>query len=288
MKNTQVKNKEFKSFYKVVGGNEGDKCYYPARLDMYGCGCAHDCSYCYSKSLLDFRGLWHPEEPSAASIERIAKKIPKIDGVVRLGGMTDCFQPLEKTLEITYQTLKLMKEHGKPYLIVTKSDLVAHDKYIDVLDRDLAHIQITVTFADDKVYKKYEKAVEPSKRMKAIERLYKKGFDVAIRLSPYIPQFVDLKVINSVKVKKAVVEFLRVNHWIKKWFDIDLSDYTLKESGYSHLPLDKKLKYLKKIKLPEITVCDDVDEHYMYFKNNYNPNPDDCCNLDGCVLGAMK
>ena len=40
--------KEFKSFYKEVKGNEGSKCHYPTRLDSYGCGCQHDCSYCLS------------------------------------------------------------------------------------------------------------------------------------------------------------------------------------------------------------------------------------------------
>ena len=45
---------ELKSFYKTVGGNEGNKCNYPTRLDTYGCGCMHDCKYCYAKSLLDF------------------------------------------------------------------------------------------------------------------------------------------------------------------------------------------------------------------------------------------
>lgn len=49
--------KEFKSFYKTVGGGEGSKCYYPTRLDTYGCGCYHNCSYCYAKSLLEFRKL---------------------------------------------------------------------------------------------------------------------------------------------------------------------------------------------------------------------------------------
>ena len=49
---------EFKSFYKTVEGNEGQKCHYSTRLDTYGCGCAHDCNYCYAKSLLDFRDLW--------------------------------------------------------------------------------------------------------------------------------------------------------------------------------------------------------------------------------------
>ena len=49
---------EFKSFYKEVGGGEGDKCLYNTRLDTYGRGCAHDCSYCYAKSLLN--SSWNP------------------------------------------------------------------------------------------------------------------------------------------------------------------------------------------------------------------------------------
>ena len=48
---------EFKSFYKTVSGAEGERCTYPTRLDLYGRGCYHDCTYCYAKSLLSFRGL---------------------------------------------------------------------------------------------------------------------------------------------------------------------------------------------------------------------------------------
>lgn len=29
----------------------------------------------------------------------------------------------------------------------------------------------------------------------------------------------------------------------------------------------------------EISVCDDVDEAYSYFRQCVNHNPDDCCNL---------
>ena len=32
-----VLSKEFKSFIKTVGGNEGSKCKYSTRLDTYGC-----------------------------------------------------------------------------------------------------------------------------------------------------------------------------------------------------------------------------------------------------------
>ena len=206
--------REFKSFFKTVGGNEGNKCHYPTRLDTYGCGCSHDCKYCYAKSLLDFRKMWIPTNPSVADINKIKRKIaklPKDIPAIRLGGMTDCFQPIEKTHRVTYETIKALNENRIPYLIVTKSAIVADDEYIEILDKDLAHIQITVTTTDDELSKTYEKPSVPSERIKAIEKLHAAGFDVALRLSPYIPEYVDLDILNNVKCDKILVEFLRVN-----------------------------------------------------------------------------
>ena len=103
---------EYKSFYKEVRGNEGNRCYYNVRLDTYGCGCQHDCSYCYAKSLLDFRGLWNVDDPRVADIKKIENKIKKLPkgSIVRLGGMTDCFQPVEEKKKITYETTKLLNK----------------------------------------------------------------------------------------------------------------------------------------------------------------------------------
>ena len=70
--------KEFKSFIKEVKGNEGNRCYYNTRLDTYGCGCQHNCSYCYAKGLLSFRNLWNANEPSVANINKIEKAIKNI------------------------------------------------------------------------------------------------------------------------------------------------------------------------------------------------------------------
>ena len=274
---------EFKSFFKTVGGNEGDKCNYPTRLDTYGRGCSHNCKYCYAKSLLDFRKMWNPDEPAIADINKIKRKIrklPKDIPAIRLGGMTDCFQPIEKKYGITYETIKALNENNLPYLIVTKSALVADDKYIDVLDKDLAHIQITITTTDDDFSRTYENASVPSERISAIEKLQKLGFDVQLRLSPYIKEFVDFNILNNVKCDKILVEFLRANSWIKKWFDVDYSRYTIKHGGYQHLPLDEKIKDIKLITgFKEITVCEDETTAYEYWKNNFNPNKDDCCNL---------
>jgi len=85
--------------------------------------------------------------------------------------MTDCFQPVEKIHKITYNVLKAFNYYRKPYLLLTKSDLIATDEYLEVLDKDLAHIQITLTTTDDELCAKYEKAPKPSDRIKAIEKL---------------------------------------------------------------------------------------------------------------------
>ena len=279
---------EFNSFFKTVGGGEGSKCHYPTRLDTYGCGCQHDCKYCYAKSLLDFRKLWNPSDPAVANIDKIRKVIEKEikeGDIIRLGGMTDCFMPLERKERVTYKTIEELNKHNIGYLIVTKSDIVADDEYLALMRKDLAHIQVTVTSTDDEYCRSYEKATPPSKRIGAIEKLHREGFDVQLRLSPYIPQFIekgwlDLDVINNVRCDKILVEFLRVNTWICRWFDIDYSEYTAQAGGYHHMPIQKKLRYLKKITgFKELSVCEDLPFTFHYWERNINHNPKDCCNL---------
>lgn len=277
--------KSFSVFYKEVEGNEKEKCKYTTRLDTYGCGCQHDCKYCYAKSLLDFRGLWNSTKPVVGSMKRIKSAIIKAKKdkvkIVRLGGMTDCFQPMELNYRATYQTIKLLNAYKIGYLIVTKSHLVANEEYMKIYDKELAHFQITTTCLDDDLYKKldYEKASVPSKRIDAIKKLQENGFDVAIRLSPLIEEFIDFDKLNSLGIEKAQVEFLRVNHWIRKWFNIDYSKFIIKQSGYEHLSLEEKKRIIGKIKIPNISVCEDEDGAYEYWINNFNPNKEDCCNL---------
>ena len=231
---------------------------------------------------MSFRNLWNNEEPRVANIKKIENKIKKLPKgtIVKLGGMTDCFQPLELKCKITYETIKLLNKYRIGYLIVTKSHLVANDEYIKIYDKDLAHFQITITTTNDELCSKYEKASIPSKRIKAIEKLQDNGFDIAVRLSPFIEEYVDIEKINNIKCDKILIEFLKVNHWVKKWFDIDYSNYVVKYGGYEHLSLDKKIELANRITgFKEKTVGEYVKEHYEYFRDNYNTNKEDCCNL---------
>lgn len=200
--------------------------------------------------------------------------------IVRMGGMTDCFQPCELVHHISLQTIAELNRCGIGYLIVTKSDIVATPAYLSILDQRLAHVQITVTCLDDAKALSYEKACPSSWRIAAIKKLQALGFDVSIRLSPLIEEFIDFQVLNSLGIKKCVVEFLRINSWIRHWLQgVDYGRYTLRQGGYSHLPLEVKLQILGKIKIPGLTVCEDVTEHYQYWREHVNPNKEDCCNL---------
>lgn len=197
-----------------------------------------------------------------------------------MGGMTDCFQPLERKHRVTYQTILEMNKQRVGYLIVTKSALVAAPEYLEILDRSLAHIQITVTCLDDIKAFSYEKSSSPTQRVRAIQILQDSGFDVSIRLSPIIEDFMDFEKLNSLGIEKCIIEFLRINPWIKQWLqDVDFSGHTLLQSGYRHLPLEKKLRIIDKIHIPEKTICEDVTSHYQYWRDNINPNKEDCCNL---------
>lgn len=274
---------EFKSFYKTVGGGEGNKCHYPTRLDTYGKGCYYNCKYCYSKKLLDFRKLWHPNNVAVADIEKIYRKIKKLPrgSVVRIGGMTDCFQPIEQKVMNTYHTIKALNEQDIHYLIVTKSPLIATKKYMEILDKKLAHIQISTPTTNNKVLKDTDNAPPYQQRKQAIETLQKKGYDISIRLSPFLYETADYKELNTTQADKCLVEFLRITPQIQKQIQehINWENYTIKEGGYRHLNLEKKLEALSKLKFKQISVCDDVQDHYEYFNQHYNPNPNDCCNL---------
>ena len=275
---------EFHSFLKTDESESGrTQCMYPTRMDMYGCGCYHNCEYCYARSLLDFRGNWHPKSPTVANKEEVLKALNGIEKgtILRLGGMTDPFQPCEDEYHMTRWLIQELNKRGIGYLIVTKGAELL-EKNMDVLDKDLAHVQISYTYTEGMVHKGFENASPPKERIRVAEKLQAEGFDVALRLSPYIPQIVNLKEVTDCKVDKVIVDFLRVSTMIKRkmtWYDF--TAWNQKEKSYQQLSLSAKKLLLKPIIATgkEVSVCEDYRPHWKYFKENVNANPNDCCNL---------
>ena len=276
---------EFKSPYTLIDNRKFNTwCRYTQRLDSYGRGCLHNCSYCYARHLLDFRGNWHPYEPAVASLETMREVVSKLvpGSVVRVGGMTDCFQPIEHEHRITLETIKLLNQRRVHYLITTKSATCVFPDYLNVYDPDLAHFQFSITATDDWRGNRFETASPESERMRACEILTRMGFDTAVRLSPFIPEFVDTSVINAIDCGKILIEFLKVNPYVRRCFDLDYHEYTCKYGGHMNLELERKIELADRLTdFDERSVGEYVKAHYLYFRDNYNTNPFDCCNLRG-------
>jgi DNA repair photolyase len=253
---TMTKNKEFKSFLKLPGGGEINRCYYPFKLDTYGCGCSNNCSYCYARSVLHFRRLWDSDNPSVADIGKVEKVFRDVfekgrktrhsqllkDRIpIRLGGMTDCFSDAERKAGVTLKVLKLLKAYDYPYLILTKNKLVAEDDYIEALDPELGYIQFSITTPYDEVAKLYEEgASTSSERLWSMRRLADRGFHVAARLNPLFPIYPDgyfsgnghyakkvkpfryfdwtlIDMLAKAGCKTSIAGFVRLSTWNIRW-----------------------------------------------------------------------
>jgi DNA repair photolyase len=259
-------------------------CRYNTRLDTYGRGCLHNCSYCYARHLLDFRGNWHPYSPAVVSIGNLRDAVSKLESgeLVRLGGMTDCFQPAEREHRMTLAAIRLLNERRVHYLITTKSATCVFPEYLEEYDPELAHFQISITATDDWKGNRIETASPESERMRAAETLCRMGFDTTVRLSPFIPEFVDAAVINAIDCGKVLIEFLKVNPYVRRCLDIDYHDYTCQYGGHMNLELERKIEFASRITdFDSRNIGEFVREHYLYFRDNYNTNPYDCCNVDG-------
>ncbi|OJU98486.1 MAG: hypothetical protein BGO12_21930 [Verrucomicrobia bacterium 61-8] len=130
-------------------------------------------------------------KPDAAKLLRKALSSPKWQPeVLAISGVTDCYQPVERKLEITRQCLEVLAEFRNPCVIVTKNHLVTRD--IDHL-RELAALQaamvfISVTTLDTDLAAALEpRAATPAFRLDAIRQLAEAGIPVGVLTAPVIP-----------------------------------------------------------------------------------------------------
>lgn len=283
-------------------GHELVTCHFPLRLDTYS-GCSHNCSYCYAKNLLEKRGYWkNIRMADSKYIENLLDKYidrgvqGKIGDSIRnkvpfrLGGLTDCFQEKEKESKVTEETIDILNRYNYPYLIVTKSPII--NEYIDLLDSDLALIQVTITTANKELANKIEpNAPSPHKRLETLGKLNDNGYSAIARFSPVIPE-VNLSEVkelmelySSKGAKHVLVEFFRGNKGmlenIREVTGLDLSTTLWKDGYYYRFPLEQKVEAYRRMK--EIanswgmtfSICSDGDPVPFHLNDTEN-----CCGAD--------
>jgi len=111
-----------------------------------------------------------------------------------MSGVTDCYQPIERRLQITRQCLKVLAEFRNPVVIVTKNLLVTRDIDLlaDLARDDAAAVFLSVTTLNADLARIMEpRTAQPAARLRAIRELSAAGIPVGVMVSPVIPGLTD-------------------------------------------------------------------------------------------------
>src|SRR5687767_11126361 len=96
-------------------------------------GCFHACAYCYARPSHQYLGFGAGTDferkivvktNAAALLERELRR-PRLRGeLIAFSGVTDCYQPLEASYNLTRACLEVCLQHRQPAGVITKGALV--------------------------------------------------------------------------------------------------------------------------------------------------------------------
>ena len=169
-------------------------------------GCEHGCVYCYARPTheylsfsagLDFEQRIMVKHDAPELLRRTFLSPRWRPEVVALSGNTDCYQPVERHLQLTRRCLEVFREFRNPVGIVTKSALVTRD--IDLLaglaEHAATHVCVSITSLDGDLARRMEpRAARPERRLEAVRTLSAAGVPVSVMVAPIIPGLNDEEV----------------------------------------------------------------------------------------------
>ncbi|WP_298497544.1 PA0069 family radical SAM protein [uncultured Algibacter sp.] len=162
-------------------------------------GCEHGCIYCYARNSHEFWGysagldferrILVKKEASKLLETQLKKKNWKAQTIV-MSGNTDCYQPAEKTYNITRQCLEVFLKYKHPVGIITKNALILRDlKLLKALAKDdLVAVNISITSLSEDTRRILEpRTTTIKKRLETVKILSDNGIPVNVMLAPIIP-----------------------------------------------------------------------------------------------------
>ncbi len=186
----------------IISHNESPDIAFNASLNVYR-GCEHGCSYCYARNTheflgfsagLDFESKIVVKENAPELLRRELSSPKWKPQMLAISGVTDCYQPVERRLQLTRKCLAVLAEFRNPVSIVTKNYLVTRDlDYLQELAASHAvAVQLSINSLDSALARKLEpRAASPNQRLAAIDALSKAGIPVGVLVAPVIPALND-------------------------------------------------------------------------------------------------
>jgi DNA repair photolyase len=194
----------------IIASNDSPDVGFSHSINPYR-GCQHGCIYCYARPGHEYWGFSAGLDfetrimvkPRAAELLREELASPRWNPtLLAMSGVTDCYQPIEKTLRLTRGCLEVLAECRNPVGVITKNHLVTRD--IDLLAElskfNAARVFVSVTTLDEKLTAKMEPRTSvPKRRLAAIEALTKAGITVGVLMAPVVPGLTDHEIPSLLK-----------------------------------------------------------------------------------------
>lgn len=199
-------------------------------------GCEHGCIYCYARNSHEYWGY-----SAGLDFERkiiVKKNIIEVlekqfsnknwkPQPIMLSGNTDCYQPIERDLEMTRKVLQTCLKYKHPVGIITKNSLIKRD--LDLLSElaafNLVHVMVSITGTDEKVRQLLEPRTATYKnRFSVIETLAKYKIPCGVMVAPIIPGINNHEIPNVLEqagnagASSAGITIVRLNGAIEQIF----------------------------------------------------------------------
>lgn len=186
----------------IIASNDSPDVPFSHSINPYR-GCSHGCIYCYARIGHEYLGFSAGLDfetkivvkPDAPELLRHELSSPKYrPEMLAISGVTDCYQPVEKKLELTRRCLAVCAEFRNPVGVVTKNHLVTRD--IDLLGELAGHraamVMLSITTLENDLARVMEpRTSSPKRRLAAVEALAKAGVPVGVMVAPVIPGLTD-------------------------------------------------------------------------------------------------
>ena len=197
----------------IISENDSPDVPFRYSLNPYR-GCEHGCAYCYARPSHEYLGL-------SAGLDFESKIFVKHDAanlfrqwlsrdkwqpeMICFSGITDCYQPAERSFRLTRACLELALEARQPIGIITKNHLVTRD--LDLLKQmaalKVAHVSISITTLDEQLARRLEpRTSSPSARLRAVQELTAAGVPTSVMVAPIIPGLNDSEIPQILRAAK--------------------------------------------------------------------------------------
>jgi DNA repair photolyase len=182
----------------ILSENKAEDLSFDYGLNPYR-GCEHGCAYCYARPYheylgysagLDFESKIMVKPQAAELLEAWFSKPGYQPGKIAMSGVTDCYQPVERKLQITRRCLEVLARYRNPVVVITKNALVERDldHFVELSRHQAVAVYLSITTLDPELSRVLEpRASTPGARLKAMRALSEAGVPVGVSAAPMIP-----------------------------------------------------------------------------------------------------